>query len=82
MTPIILLSSIFTTSLRVTKRAKPIFFVTTTSMVITLVGAYLLLPEFGILGAGIGFAAGQVSSFTLFALERALYRRRNTRAPT
>src|SRR2546421_8046248 len=56
--PVILLTSVYTTDLRVGKRVRPIFYITAISSTFTLLAAYLLLPSMGTLGAAIGFVAG------------------------
>src|SRR5207245_8940801 len=56
--PVILLTSVYTTDLRVGKRFRPIFYITAISSAFTLLAAYLLLPSMGIVGAAIGFVAG------------------------
>ena len=68
--PIILANTVFTTDLRVAKRVKPLLIVTAISSVATLTVAYVLLPAFGIWGAGVGFAVGQAIATPLFALEK------------
>src|SRR2546427_3166747 len=57
--PVILLTSVYTTDLRVGKRVRPIFYITAISSAFTLLAAYLLLPSMGIVGAAIGFVAGR-----------------------
>lgn len=68
--PVILLTSIYTTDLRVAKQVRPIFYITTISSVFTLVAAYFLLPSIGILGAAIAFVAGQVLAIPLYLVEK------------
>ena len=74
--PVILLTSVYTTDLRVGKRVRPIFYITAISSAFTLLAAYLLLPSMGIVGAAIGFVAGQVLAIPLYMLEK----RRSARA--
>ena len=74
--PVILLTSVYTTDLRVGKRVRPIFYITAISSGFTLLAAYLLLPSMGIVGAAIGFVAGQVLAIPLYMLEK----RRSARA--
>jgi O-antigen/teichoic acid export membrane protein len=68
--PVILLTSIYTTDLRVAKRVRPIFYITTISSAFTLVAAYVLLPIMGISGAAIAFVAGQVLAVPLYVYEK------------
>src|SRR5207245_3636634 len=74
--PVILLTSVYTTDLRVGKRFRPIFYITAISSAFTLLAAYLLLPSMGIVGAAIGFVAGQVPAIPLHTLGK----RRTARA--
>src|SRR5207245_8795820 len=68
--PVILLTSVYTTDLRVGKRVRPIFYITAISSAFTLLAAYLLLPSMGIVGAAIGFVAGQVLAIPLYMPEK------------
>src|SRR3989441_392152 len=64
--PVILLTSVYTTDLRVGKRVRPIFYITAISSAFTLLAAYLLLPSMGIVGAAIGFVAGEGVGLPLY----------------
>src|SRR2546427_12640869 len=56
--PVILLTSVYTTDLRVGKRVRPIFYITSLSSAFTLLAADLLLPSMGLVAAAIGVVAG------------------------
>ena len=68
--PLILANYVFVTHLRVDKRVRPIFWVTTLASAATLVLAFALLPVWGIAGAAAAYALGQGIAVPLFAIER------------
>lgn len=63
--PIVLAVGIVTANLRMAKRVRPIFAITTVSTSVTLAIAWLTLPFLGILGAAVGTIAGDVTSLSL-----------------
>jgi len=76
--PIMLVTGIFSSDLQVGKRVRPIFAVTTLSLVVTLMSAYFALPTFGILGVAGGVVAGQATKLLLYVSLRQI--RRNQRS--
>lgn len=68
--PIMLVTGIFSADLQVAKRAKPIFFVTSLSTVVTILMAYLALPMAGIFGVAVGVIAGQSTRLLTYFLIR------------
>ena len=63
--PIMLAVGIVTASLRIAKRVRPIFAITSVSAGVTLTVAWLTIPLLGALGAASGAIAGQATSLTL-----------------
>ncbi len=68
--PVVLANSVFGTHLRVDKRVRPIFVITTTCSIVTLALAFVFLPMWGIAGAAGAYVMGQVIAAPLFAVER------------
>jgi len=68
--PAVLANHVFVTHLRVDKRVRPIFVITTVSSAVTLALAFALLPVWGIAGAAGAYLLGQGIAAPLFAIER------------
>lgn len=71
--PLLLATSVYSTHLRVAKRVKPIFGISTVAIVSQIVAAYILLPRIGIPGAALAVVASQSVTLALFAVERVLH---------
>jgi O-antigen/teichoic acid export membrane protein len=68
--PVVLLTSVYSTNLRVEKRVIPIFVITCISTAATLGLAFVLIGRFGILGVAAAFAVGQIIMVPLFLAEK------------
>ncbi len=68
--PIMLVTGIFSADLQVGKRARPIFFVTTLSTIVTLLVAVLAMPVAGVLGVALGVISGQATKLLMYFLVR------------
>jgi O-antigen/teichoic acid export membrane protein len=73
---VVLLTSIYSTDLRVEKRVIPIFVITCISTATTLGLAFALIGSLGIIGIAAAFVVGQIVMVPLFLGEKFLRRSR------
>jgi len=65
MSPIPLVTSVLATDLRVAKRVRPLFYISSISSTCELLAAWILLPIIGILGAAVGVVGGDIVTLVL-----------------